>query len=71
MTSWPLLPILAAIVGLMGYLLSARPKGQEIGRIIFFVGFFWLIASLLGWRGPITPLDVSRARLAGASHACS
>jgi Na+/phosphate symporter len=39
-----LLPLLIALVGVLMYALSANPKLQEIGRIMFFSG---LLAFLL------------------------
>mgnify|MGYP007083431297 CR=1 FL=1 len=33
-----LLPLLVAVVGVLIYVLSADPKVQEMGRIMFFCG---------------------------------
>lgn len=33
-------PLLAAVLGVLLYALAANPKAQEIGRIMFFCGFF-------------------------------
>lgn len=33
-----LLPLLVAVIGLLMYALSANPKLQEVGRIMFFCG---------------------------------
>ena len=35
-----LLPLLVAVVGLLMYALSANPKLQEVGRLMFFAGLF-------------------------------
>lgn len=42
-----LLPILAAIVGLVLYALAGNPKIAELGRITFMVGLFWTVGELL------------------------
>lgn len=43
-----LYPLVVAILGLLVYLLAANPKAQEIGRIMFFCGLFWLVAMFSG-----------------------
>ncbi len=35
-------PLVFAIVGILMYVLCANPKLQEIGKIIFFCGFFFV-----------------------------
>ena len=39
-------PLLIAIVGLLMYALCTQPKLHEIGKIIFFCGFFFVVAAL-------------------------
>jgi len=39
-------PLVFAVAGALIYALSANPKLQEIGRIVFFCGFFFLTAAL-------------------------
>jgi Na+/phosphate symporter len=39
-------PLVCAIIGLLMYALCVNPKLSEIGRIMFFVGMLWLIASV-------------------------
>jgi Na+/phosphate symporter len=39
-------PLVFAIVGVLMYALCANPKLSEIGRIIFFCGFFFLTNAL-------------------------
>jgi hypothetical protein len=43
------LPIVICLIGLLMWVLSANPKLQEVGRIMFFCG---LLATLLG-AGPV------------------
>lgn len=38
--------VVVALVGVLAYALSANAKIAEIGRIAFFVGLFWTVASL-------------------------
>lgn len=39
-------PLVIAIVGILMYALCSNPKLQEIGRIMFFCGFFFLTSVL-------------------------
>jgi Na+/phosphate symporter len=41
-------PLVVAIIGALVYALSSNTKVTEMGRITFFVGFFWLVYSLVG-----------------------
>ena len=36
----------ATIGGLLVYLLAAKGEAKEAGRILYFVGLLWLVASL-------------------------
>ena len=49
------LPLLAAVVGVLMYALSANPKLSEIGRMMFWTG---LLAFLLRFIG--IPLAITR-----------
>jgi hypothetical protein len=40
------IPLIVAACGLLIWLLATNPKVVEIGRILFFVGAFWLVASV-------------------------
>lgn len=48
MTATVLYPLVVALLGLLVYLLASNPKVQEIGRIIFFCGLFWLVFLFAG-----------------------
>ena len=39
-------PLVFAVVGVLMYALTSNAKLQEIGRITFFAGLFWLVAVL-------------------------
>lgn len=39
-------PLVIAVVGALVYALSSNPKAAELGRLIFFCGFFWLVYTL-------------------------
>jgi hypothetical protein len=39
-------PLGFAIVGAFVYAFAAHPKVQEMGRIVFFSGLFWLVSVL-------------------------
>lgn len=39
-------PLVIAIVGALMYALAANPKLQDLGRVVFFCGFFFLTAVL-------------------------
>lgn len=39
-------PLVITIVGLLLWLLTS--KASEIGRIMFIIGFFWLVYTLTG-----------------------
>lgn len=41
-------PLVIAVIGVLVYALTSNPKLSEIGRIVFFVGLFWLVYSLTG-----------------------
>lgn len=41
-------PFVVALMGALLYAFSTNPKLQEIGRILFFVGAFWLVSTLTG-----------------------
>jgi Na+/phosphate symporter len=41
-------PLLIAVIGVLMYALCSNPKLAEIGRIIFFCGFFFTVAVLAG-----------------------
>lgn len=41
-----LIPLAVAMLGVLIYALASNPKSVEIGRILFFVGAFWLVAIL-------------------------
>lgn len=41
-------PLVLLIVGLLTYVLATNAKASEIGRLVFFVGLFWLVYLLLG-----------------------
>ncbi len=40
------IPLIAAIGGVLAYVLATNPKVQEIGRSLFWSGFFLTLASL-------------------------
>lgn len=42
-----LFPLAFLLVGALAYALSANPKIQEMGRITFFCGLFWLVYVLV------------------------
>lgn len=44
------LSFLVAVIGLLLYLISEKPKVMKVGEIMFFVG---LLAFLLTWAGPV------------------
>jgi len=37
-------PLLVLVVGALVYALASNAKVQEMGRIAFFCGLFWLVA---------------------------
>jgi len=39
-------PLVFTLVGILMYALCVNPKLQEIGRIIFFCGFFFVVMAL-------------------------
>ena len=41
-------PLLIAVIGVLMYALCTHPKLAEIGRLIFFSGFFFVVALLAG-----------------------
>ena len=41
-------PIITAIIGILLYFVATHPKVQEVGRVLFFIGMFWLVYSLVG-----------------------
>lgn len=41
-------PLLFALVGVLMYALASNAKLAEIGRLVFFVGIFWVTYALLG-----------------------
>lgn len=41
-----ILPLVFVVVGALMYALCSSPKLAEIGRIIFFCGFFFLTSTL-------------------------
>ena len=47
------IPALAALIGLLIYVLSSNGKAQEIGRILFFAG---ALVTLLGLAGQTVKL---------------
>ena len=42
------LPMALSIAGALVYVLATNAKLVEIGRIVFFCAFFWLVYSLAG-----------------------
>lgn len=38
--------VLVALAGVLTYALSSNAKVVEIGRIAYFIGLFWTVASL-------------------------
>ena len=44
-----IVPLVAAIIGLVIYLLAEKQKPSEIGRQLMFCGFFWTLA-VLAWK---------------------
>jgi hypothetical protein len=40
-----LIPLVVAVCGLLVWILAANPKAQEAGKILFFCGVFWLVAT--------------------------
>ncbi len=42
--------MLAALLGLILWILPLPPKAQEAGRLLFFVGIFWIVS---GEHGPV------------------
>lgn len=42
------LPLVVLVVGALLYALPLDPKVNEMGRIAFFVGLFWLVYSFAG-----------------------
>jgi Na+/phosphate symporter len=42
------LPVLAAVVGLLLYLLATNGKVAELGRLLLFVGLFFTVWGLAG-----------------------
>jgi Na+/phosphate symporter len=45
-----ILPLVIAIVGALAYALSANPKVQELGRLLFAAGVFALAFALSGYK---------------------
>jgi uncharacterized membrane protein len=45
-----IIPILFAILGALAYALSANPKIQELGRLLFAAGVFALAFNLAGYK---------------------
>lgn len=39
-------PLVLVVVGALMYALGGSPKVQEMGRIVFFVGLFWLVSGM-------------------------
>lgn len=46
MIAFAIWPAVFVLVGLLVYVLSANPKFQELGRILFFCGVFFVTALL-------------------------
>ena len=42
------LPLAMSVAGALIYVFAMTAKLVEIGRIVFFCGFFWLVYGLLG-----------------------
>jgi hypothetical protein len=40
------LPLVVAIVGALMYAFASNAKLQEMGRLLFFVGAFWLVQTM-------------------------
>jgi Na+/phosphate symporter len=45
-----ILPLVIAIVGALAYALSANPKVQELGRLLFAAGVFALAFALSSYK---------------------
>jgi positive regulator of sigma E activity len=43
-----IVPLIVLILGALMYALAANPKLQEMGRLLFFVGAFWLVQMFAG-----------------------
>ena len=41
-------PLLIAVIGALAYAFAANPKAAELGRLVFFCGFFFTVAVLAG-----------------------
>jgi len=41
-------PLVIAVIGALVYALASNSKAAELGRLVFFCGFFWLVYSLVG-----------------------
>lgn len=41
-------PLVVAVIGALIYALASNSKASELGRIVFFCGFFWLVYTLVG-----------------------
>lgn len=42
------LPLVVCVVGALMYALPTSPKVNEMGRLMFFVGLFWLVYGSVG-----------------------
>jgi hypothetical protein len=45
-----IIPLVMAILGALAYALSANPKVQELGRLLFAAGVFALAFGLSGYK---------------------
>lgn len=41
-------PLAIAIIGALVYVLATRSEAKELGRIAYFCGLFFVVASLVG-----------------------
>jgi len=60
-------PLVVLILGMLMYVLASNPKVQEMGRILFFVGAFWLVQTVSSKTvhlGQIECVDVLRSAFA-------
>jgi Na+/phosphate symporter len=42
------IPLIVCVVGALLYALPASPKVNELGRLMFFAGLFWLVYASAG-----------------------
>jgi hypothetical protein len=38
-----LIPLAIAVLGLLIFLLPTPPKWNEVGKLVFIIGFFWFV----------------------------